>query len=204
MKIVFVLGCLFTVCSVYPTEVHIPDLSDSSIEQVRKLYEEYPRHMIIRVEPKQNLIQKVTGWTEWIFGTQQIVTESSSRWFSLKSVMQWIFGGTCVSYLAGLYIIYRAYLLVKKINSLISWAYGEEDNEVVLYVRRMKNKKIFKRYREKVRNEKEILRRYITLHNKLEKAHIRWIFPHNRVWDELIIKRLQTLEILEQNLQYKE
>lgn len=173
----------------------IKEFSDDTIAQLRIYEKKYPQGFTVQVKPDQTVMGKITEWGEWITGSAPD-NQSLLNWSSFKPFIQYTLGGTVVSYCAIIYIIYRAYYLLKKIGTWTHWLGKEHDDEIILYVRK-KEKEHSLLCLSSIKDEIILLERYLLIHKQLEKMHIRWLFPQNKANDEYIAQTVTRLKALE-------
>jgi hypothetical protein len=199
MKKIF-LSFFLLINALEPKTIKVENFDDGTVEGIRDYLQKHPGPLTVKIEGEQNMLQKALGLGEWAMGTSDSVGTSTGGLLSVKSLAQWAFGGTVVSYGAGIYVIYRAYRLIKQLGSWTHSLGDHEDDEVILYVRQGNNKELQNKYMSEIKKEKEILLRYLRLHKSLQNLHIRWLFPQNKAYDRCILEREKRLDVLERKV----
>lgn len=199
MKVFFLL--LFFCTPLYSTVYSFSDLSDQNVAKMRQIKNSNSGEVNFRVgEGGGYLFQDLLGWGEKLAGQVTTPTDGCNRWSLAKPVMKWVFGGTVTSYGAGFYLIYRAYNLLKTIGSWTSSANQQSEEELILYVRQTQKKTLQKKYLKEIREEKEILAKYLKIHILLCRWHIRKLFLYNEASHRAIAKSYKRLCALEKQL----
>lgn len=180
--------------------VLVPDLSAKSIEVIRDYQSKHPGPLMIKVEGEKSIFQTAIEYGEAILGKTDVATGKIDNLGLLKPMLQWAFGGTIASYSAGFYLIYRAYKLLRTIGSWTFAASKGNEEELVLYIRKTQTKALQQDSLQKLRQEKDVLEKYLTLHIWLCRWRIRKLFLFNKSIHRSIVKSYKRLCALERKL----
>ena len=164
-------------------ELRIPDLSETNIDHIKKLGQNYPgKTMKIEVIPETTFFEKIKRNITGENGSKSkgeggSVSSRAAFMYFIKSC----FGTTAVSYFSIAYVIYRAYKIAKKIN--LWFKEDEEEKDDMNTIERM----LFKNKKYKLSNiEMFYLNTYITLHKQLRLCGLRNYFSVNKKLDKII------------------
>ena len=192
---------LFLICtSLTATTLRVPDLSQESIEGLRAYQSNNPGPLTIKVEGEKSLFQTVFEWGEIFLGKGNSPTEAVNELGLLKPILQWVVGGTVMSYGTGFYLIYRAYTLLRVVGSWTFAASQQNEDEMVLYIRKMQTKTLQKKSLQEIKKEKVILGQYLKVHTLLCRWKIRKLFLYNQASHRSIVKSYNRLCVLEKKL----
>ena len=201
MKKLFLL-VLFLLCNraqAVPT-IQIADLSPLTIEGLRNYQAKNSGSFVIKVQGKDTWWRSMTEYGESFFSKTEDTIKEVDGLGLLKPLLKYAVGSTVASYGAGFYAIYHAYKLIKTIGSWVCIAEQKNDEELVLYVRKIQTKKGHQKYLQEIKKEKDILERYLKIHIYLCKWNIRKLFPYNKASHKSIIKTHKRLTALEGKL----
>lgn len=198
MKMFFIL--LFFCIHLQATTIRIPDLSLKSIEALKNYQIDHPGPLTVKIEGEISTLQALIEYGEKFVGKADTVAGQMDSLGLFKPILQWAVGGTMASYGAGFYLIYRAYKLLRTIGSWTSAANQHNEEELVLCVRRTQKKAMQQKYLKEIREEKEVLAKYLKIHVYLCRWHMRKLFLYDRASHRSIVKSYNRLCSLEGEL----
>ncbi len=196
---------LFLFCgSLSAATLKIPDFSPKNIEGIQNYLKVHPGDLTIKIEGPKTIFQTIVGYSEVILGKADSTAGTMNDLGLLKPILKTIVGGTAASYGAGFYLIYRAYKLLRVVGSWTFAASKQNEEEMVLYIRKTQTKKLQKKSLQEIKEEKDTLAQYLKLHTYLCRWKIRRLFLYDRATHRSIVESYQRLCSVESKLCKKE
>lgn len=196
---------LFTLYSAPDIQIIVYNQDQKTLDFLRFIQEKLPdKHIEIKSESADSL------WQKTVKGVSGNFSKTSSGLMKSKNIVSFLFkffiGGSSFSYLTILYLIYRVYKIIKKINGFMYWWGGSDDEEgdVVQEIDRIFFKSRLGSIKETyIQIHKELITDYNTLllYKKLDTIlrwlHIRKLFPGNEITNIIIDEKLSKLALLQ-------
>lgn len=198
MKTILLL--LFFSVHLQATTIKLPDLTPENIAYLLEYHNRNPGPLTVKIEGERTFFQTIMSYGESFFEKADTTTGALDGFGLLKPILQWAVGSTVASYGAGFYFIYRAYKLLRIVGSWTSSANKQSEEELVLYIRTIQKKTVQKKYLKEIREEKEILEKYLKFHVYLCRWRIRKLFLYDKASHRSIVKSYKRLCALEERL----
>jgi len=201
-----ILCAVLTLRGTPDIQIIVKDPDKKTLDLIRFFQENLPDKQIeIQSGPTDSLWQKtIKGLSGGVSNTTSGIKRSKS---TIAFLFKFFIGGSTFSYLTVLYLLYRVYRIIKKINGFMSWWGGSDDEggDVIQEIDRMffrsragSKRKAYLDFQNNLKSDYQALLSYKKLDQLLRKWHIRNLFPYSKLTGDCIDLKLKELVTLQQ------